>query len=476
MNTLTKRITISLSIILFVSFLSNAQTNVASKLEGKSDYDQKARTEYSVNDVIAFIYQWFAAFDHQKEVDYYLEHIAEPVDMHFPDFPIKSKDDFKRWYKGVEDNITWNSHALRNIQVSGNEKDGWKASYDVEWKAIGKQNQHFEMIIHQDVELIRKKDILQITQHKAYMKDIKHQDTHLTALMKAAGNGNAELVKDLIEKGANLFTLDPLTGTSVLHFAAQGGNVDVMKTLVDNGAEAIINLQAASNSFSPLMVATWYQNPEMIKYLLSLEHINPNLKDQFGRRADQFPAIAKGYDDYHKIDKEIQSIYKNYFAKYNSYMQDKFEADKTTPKNLPEDVNLRIPNNEVGAGQHTAALVAARDNKIKLFKEMINNGADLTADGEYMKAIVAHKAAYMGNPEIMALIVKHPDFEKIKNAQGPTNGYTPLHDAIWHGHTQTAKILIDAGVDTSIVAWDGMTPYDLAKKLHYSDIMKLLKD
>jgi ankyrin repeat protein len=61
--------------------------------------------------------------------------------------------------------------------------------------------------------------------------------------MKAAGNGNVQLVKDLISKGANVFTLDPLTGTSVVHFAAQGGNVEVMKVLMENGAEAIVNLQ-----------------------------------------------------------------------------------------------------------------------------------------------------------------------------------------------------------------------------------------
>ncbi|MCT4588762.1 MAG: ankyrin repeat domain-containing protein [Carboxylicivirga sp.] len=464
---------VSNNIILFSILVMISCSQSSNQTLGQ--YDQNAAKEYSVNDVAAFLYDWFAGFDHQKDVDFFLQHIAEPTDMNFPSFPIQSKEDFKKWYKGVQDNIIWNSHAIRNLSISGNEQDGWKASYDVLWKARDKNKQNIEMLIHQDLDLVRQGDILKILHHRAYTRDMKNQDTHLSALMKAAGNGNVQLVKDLISKGANVFTLDPLTGTSVVHFAAQGGNVEVMKVLMENGAEAIVNLQAASNSFTPLMVATWYQNPDMIKYLLSLEHINANLKDQFGRRADQFPAIAKGYNDYHEIDKEIKAIYKDYFAEYISYMQDKFEADKTTPKNLPEDVNLRIPNNEIGAGQHTAALVAARDNNIKLFKEMINNGADLTAEGEYMKAIVAHKAGYMGNPEIMKLITQHPDFDKIKNAQGPTNGYTPLHDAIWHGHTETAKILINAGVDTSIRAWDGMTPKELARKLAYTDIVKLIE-
>ncbi|NLR91433.1 ankyrin repeat domain-containing protein [Flammeovirga agarivorans] len=300
------------------------------------------------------------------------------------------------------------------------------------------------------------------------------QDEHLTPLMKAAGEGNVELVEELINNGENIFVIDPITGTNVVHFAAQGGHVEVMKILVEHGAEAIINLQAASNTFTPLMVATWYQNPKMIQYLLSLDHINANLKDQYGRTAAQFPVPDKGSKELHPIDQEISEIFAKYYKKYDRYMEQHFE-DKVTPKNLPKDVNLVIPNNEMGNGYHTAALVASRNNNIELFRKMIENGADLTLEGEYMKAVVTHKAAYMGNSKIMHMIVKHKDFDKIKNAQGPTNGYTPLHDAIWHGNTATAKILLDAGVDTSIVAWDGLTPLDLAKKKGYQDIVDLFQ-
>jgi ankyrin repeat protein len=262
----------------------------------------------------------------------------------------------------------------------------------------------------------------------------------------------------------------------VVHFAAQGGNVEVMKALVGAGAESIINLQAASNCFTPLMVATWYQNPEMIRYLLSLKHINPLTKDNYGRTAAKFPVVAKGYPELHPIDKEIVQIYKDYFAKREQYIRETFEPDCITPKNIREDVNIRIPCGNKGNDYHSPVLVAARDNNIGLFDTLVENGAVLTEKGEYMKAVVAHKAAYKGNAEIMKRIVAHPDFDAIKNSQGPTNGYTPLHDAIWHGHTECAKILLDAGVDTSLKAWDGMTPLDLARKLGYQDIIALFQN
>jgi hypothetical protein len=165
---------IKITSILAIAIFLFVQVNYTfAQKQTKIKYDQKAAKEYSVNDVISFIYEWFAGFDHQKDVNYFLKHIAEPVDMNFPDFPIKSKEDFKRWYKGVEDNIVWNSHALTNVQVTGSEKNGWKASYDVLWKARDIRNQDIEILIHQELYLIRKGNLIQIAKHRAYPHENK---------------------------------------------------------------------------------------------------------------------------------------------------------------------------------------------------------------------------------------------------------------------------------------------------------------
>ncbi|BDD06908.1 ankyrin repeat domain-containing protein [Aureibacter tunicatorum] len=297
--------------------------------------------------------------------------------------------------------------------------------------------------------------------------EIHSQDEHLTPLMKASGLGDTELVKELLKSGESPFLLDSITGTSPLHFAAQGGSVETAKVLVDAGA--LINLQAESNSFTPLMVATWYRNPEMIKYLLSLKQINPLKKDNYGRIAADFVPL----ENREPVDEEIAVIYEEYFKNRQAFIDSKFETNGFVPKNLPEDVNIRIPNGDKGYDFHTPLLVSALRGNKPLFVELLGNGADISLTGEYMKANVAHKAGYQGHADIMKIIVKDPDFYKIANAQGPTNGYTPLHDAIWHGHTRTAKILLDAGVDTSLVAWDGLTPLELAKKYNYSEIIEL---
>ena len=135
------------------------KAEIASYLEAadaaKKRYDDKAKTTYSENDVKAFVYQWFAGFDHQADIRVFTAHLpAEHVDMYFPDFPIKSRSDFERWYSNVIDSIQWNSHGLSNLMVSGDEANGFAVSLDINWKAVTYQGDRYDMNIHQDWQVM----------------------------------------------------------------------------------------------------------------------------------------------------------------------------------------------------------------------------------------------------------------------------------------------------------------------------------
>jgi ankyrin repeat protein len=129
-----------------------------------------------------------------------------------------------------------------------------------------------------------------------------------------------------------------------------------------------------------------------------------------------------------------------------------------------------------GLEGHTPILIASRNGYTEIARMLLKAGADITIVGGQMLANPAHKAAYMGHPEMMRLLAEHKDFSKIKNAQGPLNGYTPLMDAVWHGHFETAQILLESGADRNLRSWDGKTALDLARKFKYEKIVKLLSD
>ncbi|MEK7433062.1 MAG: hypothetical protein AABZ74_08025 [Cyanobacteriota bacterium] len=130
--------------------LNNTKKETIESSDSKN-YDKNAKIMYSENDVKAFVYNWFAGFDHQLEINVFKKHLdSQKIDMYFPDFPIKNMSDFERWYDGVIKNIQWNNHILSNLKITGNEKNGFSVYVDVNWKAKSYNGESYNMNIHQD--------------------------------------------------------------------------------------------------------------------------------------------------------------------------------------------------------------------------------------------------------------------------------------------------------------------------------------
>jgi hypothetical protein len=72
----------------------------------------------------------------------------------------------------------------------------------------------------------------------------------------------------------------------------------------------------------------------------------------------------------------------------------------------------------------------------------------------------------------LQLLIEHGIVEL--NAQGPYNGYTALHDSVWHGHLEALKVILDSDVLTDLWGMDGNTAHDLAVALGYDELAKLI--
>jgi ankyrin repeat protein len=91
-----------------------------------------------------------------------------------------------------------------------------------------------------------------------------------TALMRAAKrNGNADLVRLLLEKGADV----KAPGDTTLIQAAQSGDIEIMRLLIEAGA----NVNCISQRFgeTPLMYASVSDSVEVVRLLLA-KGANPN--------------------------------------------------------------------------------------------------------------------------------------------------------------------------------------------------------
>ncbi|USD34441.1 MULTISPECIES: ankyrin repeat domain-containing protein [Vibrio] len=311
----------------------------------------------------------------------------------------------------------------------------------------------------------------------------------LPTLHQAIISNDYERFIQLIEQDSDVNQLDPSMGNAPLHIAAQKHDEKWVLGLIEAGA--FINLQTPKHGVTPLMVAVWHRKPSVVKALLEQPLINIELVSTFGLKAlDLVDFGASKKDVFGQTQaNDLQLLFTRYFnqredlesslAAYqvvtDSGNNDEQKAAQLKALSEWSSLNTPSPVTASGNDEHTAVMVAARDGLTHSLKILMEQGGDQTIPDHYMKAIPLHKAAYNGRADVIRLLSDYPGFCETLNAQGPNNGYTPLHDAVWHGHVEAAKALIEVGADTEIRAFDGQTPLDLAKEYHYQEIIDLLE-
>lgn len=289
----------------------------------------------------------------------------------------------------------------------------------------------------------------------------------LSLLMIASGYGHTEMVELLLSSGADVNALDPRAGTSALHKACQRGSLAIVKLLVEAGA--FVNLQTATTGHTPLIEAIWFKWPDIVEYLLEADsglnlytHYGFSLMEHFNYA---LKVTVKGKDKMIKI-KEI-------LDRRQESDKKKIESQKlmaaVTAGNLQEvkkliqagaDLEVRYPILNGFNDGHTPLLVASRDGHTEIVKELLEAGANVNAVEPTFGAVPLHKATYNGHADITRLLVQHPGVDL--DFQGPSNGYTPLLDALWHGFVDCAEILINAGARLDLRGHDGKNALDIA--------------
>lgn len=311
----------------------------------------------------------------------------------------------------------------------------------------------------------------------------------LPPLHQAVIKGDLNKVKALVEAGADVNRLDGLMGNAPLHIAAQTDHTEILTYQVDHGA--FINLMTPRSGQSPLMVAAWYSKGDNIDALFGYPELNLDLTNYRGVSAQQMVGGWDRHIEPHeaKLYGELRARFERKRAQQQQLLAEQKILNTIENKALSlsrklaiieellqqgQDVNQRRPVYSGANDWHTPLLVAAREGYTDIVKLLLKHGADQTIPGYPMNAIAFHKAGYMGHPEIVQLLLADSKAPLVLNAQGPNNGYTPLHDAIWHGSVEAAKAFIDGGANLELETYEGDTPKQLAERYDYRQITELL--
>ncbi|MFZ5988966.1 MAG: ankyrin repeat domain-containing protein [Bacillota bacterium] len=210
-------------------------------------------------------------------------------------------------------------------------------------------------------------------------------------LVNAARQGNREIVKMLIDKGAKVYVSDNSPGSPLYH-AVMYGRRDVVKLLLDNGADPNLNEIPII-----LGIPQYEDNLAEIARLLVLKGADP--KGNLGKNAVEIAVLKK---DYELLDMLI----------------------------------------EKGAGVHLSASLdeAASNNDRQMVEYLIKSGAELKGEGG--NAAFTH-AYFRNNIDMMRYIIEKG--VPVRNQKG----YSILMTAVFHGRIDAAKVLLENGVDVN---------------------------
>lgn len=327
------------------------------------------------------------------------------------------------------------------------------------------------------IDNVRNEDLTAILAHVDAGADINQADENgLTPLMIASGFGRAHVVEILLSGGANLHATEPRMGATALHKAAQSGDADVIALLLDHGA--FIDQQTPTLGHTALMDAVLHKQETAVRRLLD-RGAQTGLRTHYDKTALD---LARA-DDLIEIARLLEAAQERISARAASQA-----LMLAVQANDVEEVRQRIADGAwiderapmLGTldDDYTPLGLAARDGRAEIVRALLEAGADISLLNGLMRATAGHEAGYMGHADVARLLVQHRDGGRALDidAQGAYNGYTALHDAVWHGHLAVAVVLVEAGARLDLETHAGMTARQLAISLGYDDIARLLSE
>jgi len=151
---------------------------------------------------------------------------------------------------------------------------------------------------------------------------------------------------------------------------------------------------------------------------------------------------------------------------------DIFEAIQSNdPEKIQEALDAGVDINSIQEGSGMTPLMSSvLGGAEKSVKFLLEKGADVTI-GEKDGYTPMHGAGFQGRAEIAKILIEH----RLDPSDRHTDGYTPIFRAAWGGekrHTQTVKVLLEAGVPYNEEGKDGKLPIEMTGNKRTQKLLK----
>ncbi|XP_014679678.1 PREDICTED: putative ankyrin repeat protein RF_0381 [Priapulus caudatus] len=252
-----------------------------------------------------------------------------------------------------------------------------------------------------------------------------------TPLMEAAWEGKEAVVQMLLSHGADANAANSYGETS-LHHAARSGQLDIVRLLLEAGADP--NVAATDIRVTPLMWAAWEGAEAVVRMLLS-HGADANAANCCGQTSLRHAA------HYGQLDTMLLLL------------------EAGADPNVAETENGKTPLME-----------AARKGKEAVVQMLLSHGADANAADSYGETSL-HHAAHYGQLHIMLLLLEAGADPNVAETQ---SGKTPLMKVMRECEEAAVQMLLSHGANANAADSHGETSLHHAAYLGQLDIVRLL--
>ena len=290
-------------------------------------------------------------------------------------------------------------------------------------------------------------------------KDKSYGRYGTTPVMYAAGEGRYDVVKCLIDNGADVNQKN-FANRTLLHFASEGGNLKVVELLLDTNESVQIDEEDNGHRTS-LMLAAVKGHDDVLLWLID-HGADVNKRDCNERTALDYACeyghlklvellLSKGV----KIDLE------------NRYH---WAALILAAKNGHSDVFLCLMNHCVDVSKkdthhRTALHYASEYGHLKVVEFLCNRNLQINEE-DHSQCIPLMLAAGKGHSDISLYLINHGADVSKKDV----HKRTALHYASESGHLEVAELLLSKGAEIDVEDGDHRTPLMLAAKRGHNDV------
>jgi ankyrin repeat protein len=289
-------------------------------------------------------------------------------------------------------------------------------------------------------------------------KDVNAHYKNFTPAHQAAKEGFLEALQLLVKQGADV-QIRTANFTPLLA-ATRYKSLSVVKYLIQQGAD--VNARLYKNLNTSLILAAVDNQPEIVKTLL--ENNAYLWAENFNGDTAWAWAVSKNNKETLQVFEQFNA--KEGFAAYDAIKSGNIGAFRRAVNNLhnvyqidPKDTYLSLLSSASAAGEIemvqllidqgfdinfsalngvTAAYMAAKNNKLEVFKLLVESGIDLQKQVDYAPI---HTASYRGNLEIVKYLLKQPHIDPLLLSN--YDNTTGLMQAVEGNRTKVVKFLLE---------------------------------